>query len=102
MLVASTRHDTFFILYVCKHECARKIDNIKPVIQSSHVCARRVYDSLQMHVCMSEIHMPNLDCVHFVMHVCMQIVNQGQLYKLYKHCHVLRCDSPLDTRCKPQ
>ena len=37
-------------------------------------------------VCMSGMHMPNLDCT------CMQIVSQGQWNKLYKHVHVLRCN----------
>ena len=48
--------------------CACKIDDIKPIVQSFCVCTRRVYDSLQMHPCMSGKHMPNLDCVRFGVH----------------------------------
>ena len=40
---------------------AHKIDDVKPTVQSSHVCTRCVHDSLQMHVCMSGMHTPNLD-----------------------------------------
>ena len=59
--------------------CARKIDDVKLTMQSSHVRIRRVHDSLQMHACMSRMHIPNLD------YTCMQIVSQGQRNKLYKH-----------------
>ena len=45
-------------------------------------CKALVYT---LDVCMSGIHMPNLD------YACMQIVSQGQWNKLYKHVHVLRC-----------
>ena len=37
-----------------------------------------------MHMCMSRMHMPNLD------YICMQIVSQGQRNKLHKHVYVLR------------
>ena len=67
------------------HTRARKIDDdIKPTVQSSQVHTRCVYDSLQMHACMSGMHTPNLD------YACMQIVSQGQRNKLYKHVHVLK------------
>ena len=75
-----------FILHTCKPACACKIDDIKPTVQSSHVHTRHVHDSLQMHVCMSGMHTPNLD------YACMQIVSQGQRKKLYKRVHVLRCN----------
>ena len=32
---------------------------------------------------------------------CMQIVSQGQRYKLYEDVHVLKYDSPHDTRRNP-
>ena len=66
--------------------CTCKIDDVKPTLQSSHVCTRCVHDSLQMHVSMSGMHTSNLD------YVCMQIVSQGQWNKLYKHVYVLRCN----------
>ena len=69
MCAAWARHDTFFVSHTCKHVCARKIDNVKPTVQSSHVRTRSVNASLQMHVCMSGMHMPNLD------YACMQIVS---------------------------
>ena len=52
-ICAWAQHDTFFILHACKHTCAYKI-----------VCTKCVHDSLQTHMCMSEIHVPNLDYVH--------------------------------------
>ena len=84
--MGSTRH--IFISHVCKLICAHKIDHDKPTVKSSKTCVRtrRVYDSLQMHTCMSGMHTPNLD------YACMQIVSQGQWNKLYKHVHVLRCN----------
>ena len=45
-----------------------KIDDVKPIILSSCVCTRCVHDSLLMHTCMSGMHMPNLDCIHFGVH----------------------------------
>ena len=65
--IGSTQH-VFFILHTCKHACACKIDDIKPIVQSSHVYTRCVHSGLQMYVCMSGTHMPNLDCVHFSVH----------------------------------
>ena len=52
------------------HVCAHKIDDIRPIIQSSRVHTGRVHDSLYTHACMSGTYMPNLDCVtvHFGMH----------------------------------
>ena len=94
MRAAGTRHEMFFISYVCKYPCACKIDDIKPTMQSSSVRTKHVHDSLQMRACMSGMHIPNLD------YACMQIVSQGQWIKLYKHVHVLRCNPPHDTRCK--
>ena len=80
--MGSTRHA--FISHTYKPVCARKIDDVKPTVQSSHVSTRCVHDSLQMHACMSGMHTTNLD------YACMQIVSQGQRNKLYKHVHVLR------------
>ena len=79
-----------FISHACKPACARKIDDVKPTIQSSCVRTRCVHDSLQMHTCMSGMHTPNLD------YACIQIVSQGQQNKLYNHVHVLRCNPPRD------
>ena len=60
-----------------RHACLCKIDDIKPIIQSSHVCIKHVYDSLQVatHVHMSGMHMPNLDDTHF-QSAYTQIVSQ--------------------------
>ena len=64
------------------------------LVTSNIPCKVLVYalDVCTMHVCMSGMHMPNLD------YVCMQIVSQGQRNKLYKHVNVLRCNPPHDTR----
>ena len=62
------------------------MNDVKPTMQGSRVRTRRVHDCLQMHVCMLGMHTPNLD------YVCMQIISQRQLNKLYKHVHVLRCN----------
>ena len=86
MCAAWAQHNMFFISHACRHACACKIDDIKPTVQSSHVRTRCVYDSLQMHLCMSGMHAPNLN------YVSMQIVNQRQWNKLYKHVNVLRCN----------
>ena len=68
MHMAWAQHDTFFISHVCKYACACKIDDIKFIVQSychSHVYTRYVHDNVQTHTCMSEMHTPNLDCMHF-------------------------------------
>ena len=39
----------FFISHACKPSCARKIDDVKPTVQSSCVCTRRMYDA-RVHV----------------------------------------------------
>ena len=49
MRTAWARHDTFFISHACKPACARKIGDVKPTVQSSRVCTRRVHDA-PMHV----------------------------------------------------
>ena len=51
-----------FILHLCKHACAHKIDDVKPIIQSSR---RHVHNSLQIHGCKSGMHTPNM---HFGVH----------------------------------
>ena len=58
----------------------------KALMYALHVCT--------MHMCMSGMHMPNLD------YTCMQIVSQRQRNKLYKHVYVLRCNPPRNTRHK--
>ena len=40
------------------------------------------------------------ECTCQIWIMCMQTVSQGQRNKLYEHVHVLRCDSPRDTRRK--
>ena len=64
---------TLFISHMCKYACAHKIDDIKPIIQSTHICTRHVYYCFQAHMCLSVMHVPNLECVHLA---CMQIVSQ--------------------------
>ena len=56
MRAAWARHDTFFISHACKPECARKIGDVKPTVQSSRVCTRHVHDAL-MHVAKFELHL---------------------------------------------
>ena len=94
--IGLTQH--IFILHTWKYACACKINDINPIVQSSYRHTRYVHDSLQMHVWVSGMHMPNL-IVRIL--ACMQIVSQGQQYKLYEHVHVLRCDSFGDARRKP-
>ena len=45
MRVACTRHHMFFIL----HACARKIDDVETLVQSTVVCTRRVAEA-RVHV----------------------------------------------------
>ena len=71
----TTQDDTFFILHACKPSCARKVDDIKPTLQSSRVCTRCV-----------EMHMSDLD------YACKEIVSQEQRNKIYKHVYILRCN----------
>ena len=47
--MACTRHDTFFILHVCRHACARKIDDVETLLQSTCVRTRRVAEA-RVHV----------------------------------------------------
>ena len=49
MRAARARHKTFFISHACKPACARKIDDVKLTVESSHVHTRCVYDA-RMHV----------------------------------------------------
>ena len=58
------QHDNLLILQECKHTDALKIDDIKPVVEISCVCIRHVHNSLQIHTCMSAMHMQNLDYMH--------------------------------------
>ena len=70
-------------LAILLHCYTCKIDDVKPIIQNSHVCSRHVHDSLLTHVCMSGMHAPSLNYVH-----------ASQRYKLYEeHVHVPRCGS---------
>ena len=59
------------------------------LMTSTLPCIALVYalDICTIHACMLEMHTSNLD------YACMQIVSQGQRNKLYKHVHVLRCNS---------
>ena len=58
------------------------------LMTSSLPCIAVVYvlDVCTMHMCMSEMHTPNLD------YTCKQIVSQGQRNKIYKHVYVQRCN----------
>ena len=49
MRVACTLHNTFFILHTCRHACARKIDDVETLVQSTHERTRRVAEA-RMHV----------------------------------------------------
>ena len=49
MHAARAQHNTFFILHMCKHACACKIDDVKSTVHSSRVCTRYVHDA-RMHV----------------------------------------------------
>ena len=39
----------FFISHVCRHAYARKIDEVETLVQSTHVCIRRVAEA-RVHV----------------------------------------------------
>ena len=84
----TTRHIFYFTR--CKPAVHARL------VTSNLLCKALVYalDMCTMHVCMSGMYTPNLD------YMCMQIVNQGQRNKLYKHICVLRCNPPRDTRRK--
>ena len=45
MRAARARHDTFFISHTCKLVCAGKNDDVKPPVQISRACTRRVHDA---------------------------------------------------------
>ena len=45
----TTRHDTFFISHACKPVCTRNIDDVKSIVQSSHVRTISVHDA-RVHV----------------------------------------------------
>ena len=47
--MAYTQHDTFFILHTCRHVCARKIDDVETLMQSTRVRTRRVAEA-RLHV----------------------------------------------------
>ena len=47
--MACTRHDTFFILHVCRHACARKIDDVETLMQSTRARTRCVAEA-RVHV----------------------------------------------------
>ena len=58
------RHEKFFIVHAHKHACVCNINDIKFIIESSHLCNGHMHDDLHTQVCMSAMHMPNLDFVH--------------------------------------
>ena len=43
--MACTQHHTFFILHACRHACARKIDDVETLVQSTHVRTRCVAEA---------------------------------------------------------
>ena len=47
--MACTRHDTFFISHTCRHACARKIDDVETLVQSTRVHTRCVAEA-RVHV----------------------------------------------------
>ena len=47
--MACTQHDTFFISHGCRHVCARKIDDVETLVQSTCVRTRRVAEA-RVHV----------------------------------------------------
>ena len=49
MRAARARHDTFFISHACKPLCTRKVEDVKPTVESSRVRTRRVHDA-RVHV----------------------------------------------------
>ena len=76
------RHNTFFISHACKPACARKIDDIKPAMQSSRVRTRHVHDA--------RVHVRNS---HAKFGLCMHAnCKPMTVDKLYKHVHILRCN----------
>ena len=47
--MACTRHDMFFILHACRLACARKIDDVETLVQSTRARTRRVAEA-RVHV----------------------------------------------------
>ena len=45
MCAARAQHDTFLISHTCKPVSTRKIGDVKPAMQSSRVCTRRMHDA---------------------------------------------------------
>ena len=59
-------HLSFYMyMHTSIRMCARKIDDVKPIVQNSRILTRHVHDILQKHVC---IH----TCQIWI--TCMQIV----------------------------
>ena len=76
------------------YACARKIDDVEALVQSTRVCTRCVYDNLNEHACMSVMYTSNLVRMHIDVYMNCKPRRQ---YKLYEHVLVLRCDC--DSNC---
>ena len=70
-------------MQACVRLCGRRIDDVKCIIQSPHVDTRHVYDSLQMHTCMTRTYTLNLDEVH-------ANCKPSKAIKLYECAYILR------------
>ena len=90
--MGSTRHVFHF---TCIQACV--IDDIGPIIQNTHVRMRCVHDSLQVHVCILGMHMPNLVCVHLDVHAYCKI--KIMCHSVCMHIPALRftCDKRAST-----
>ena len=66
MFAARRNINLFNLYYVYKHACAHKIYDVKPIVQSTCVNTSHMHDTLQKHVCMSGMYMPNLVSVYSV------------------------------------
>ena len=64
----------FFILHACKHACAQKIYDVKPIIQNYRVCNRRVHGSWQM-------------CARQLADACMPVRNAHAKIELRAHAN---------------
>ena len=60
---------THFSIYMCKHACAHKIYDVKPIVQGTCVNTRHMHGTCRgTCVYMSGMYIPNLVSVHLGMH----------------------------------
>ena len=57
--MACIQHNIFLILHVYLYACARKINDVEALMQSTRVSTRCVHDNLYEHECVSGTYTPN-------------------------------------------